>query len=144
MHEQFKRLVTVFGVPNRPDPEAFIREFCQAVGTMWPDGVLERAVTRLIAEHAEPFWPMPARLKAICREECPRSPIENGPRDDRPELTDEQIAEQERVMREHRRRMIDQKLDEVDWSQLPDVSRDAFEGMMANSSNHHLHRKVWP
>lgn len=139
MDDQFKRLVAVFGMPNRPDPKAFLDEFVAAVGTVWPAGVLERAVSRLIAEHDEPFWPMPGKLRALCKAECPKPSLDNGPVDDRPQLTDEQVAEQERVMREHRKRMIDQKLDDEAWSSLPDVSRGPFESMMQASPNRHLH-----
>lgn len=142
MDDQFKRLVTVFGVPNRPDPKAFLDEFVAAVGSTWPEGVLERAVTRLISEHGEPYWPMPAKLKDLCRAECPRPQIANGPHDDRPAQTDAQIAEQERTMREHRARMVAMKLEEdAEFTRLGDVSRKAFEDMQLMSQQTHLHRR---
>lgn len=142
MDDQFKRLVAVFGMPNRPDPKAFIDEFVKAVGTVWPDGVLERSVSRLIREHEEPFWPTPGKLRAICMAECPRPIPTNDLDDGRPALTDEQLAEQERVMREHRQRMIAQKLDDDAWGNLPDVSRDACEEMQRRSPNINLHRRA--
>lgn len=142
MHEQFKRLVVVFGMPNKPDPKAYLDEFTKAVGTMWPEGVLERAVDRIIAEHDEPFWPAPAKLKALCREECPRPAISNTYADERPHLTDEQMAEQERVMREHKRLQAEHGGNGPDWSVLPDVGREAMETMIANSPNHHLYRRL--
>lgn len=143
MHEQFKRLVTVFGVPNRPDPEAFIREFVNTVTDVWPDGVLERAVSRLLAEHTEPFWPMPAKLKEICREECPAPKLGNDVPDTRPPLTDEQVAEQERAFREFKRRMAAMKLDEDDnsFAKLPSVYRDDLETMIQESPNDWLYRR---
>lgn len=141
MHEQFKRLVNVFGLPNRPDPQAFLNEFVSAVGTLWPDGVLERAVSRLIAEHNDPGWPRPAALKALCNAECPRAPIFSA-YDERPKLTDEQMAEQERVMREHKRLQAEHGGNGPDWSLLPDVGREAMETMIANSPNHHLYRRL--
>lgn len=79
MDDQFKRLVAVFGMPNRPDPKAFLDEFVKAVGTVWPEGVLERAVSRLIAEHEDPFWPMPGRLRALCLSECPMTSAAKTP-----------------------------------------------------------------
>lgn len=140
MHDQFKRLVNVFGLPNRPDPQAFLQEFAAAVGSTWPDGVLERAVSRLIAEHEDTFWPPPGKLKALCRAECPRQVVYSAV-DDRAELTDEQMAEQERCVREYKRQQQEHHGAQAEWSKLPDVSREPFERMMQESPYQHLYRR---
>lgn len=133
-----KRLVDVFGIPQRPDPKAFFAEYAKAVGR-WPDDVLHAGIDRLLAEHVDGFWPMPGKLRKFCEEALPPPKRAPEPDDDRPPLTQEQLDRMHALTAAFKEAMANMDHSDkpaVDWSR---TQRPAFEEMMRNSPNKHLH-----
>lgn len=138
MHPQIKRLVTLFGVPNRPDPAAFLLEFEEAVGR-WPDDVLRKAVDRIRNEHVEGFWPMPGKVRQFCEEALPPPRREPEPVDDRPPLTPEELERMHALTAKFKAAVEHMNQSHSDNVDCKAGQRPAFEEMMRNSPNKHLH-----
>lgn len=139
MHQQIKRLVTLFGVPHRPDPEAFLQEFDDAV-CGWPDDIVRKAVDRIRNESVDGFWPMPGAFVKLLHECRPKPPRRIEVTAHEPELTPEQrerMHEMWASLKDAVEHMQTDSKPAVDW---PRTQHPAFEKMMRDSPNKHLYR----
>lgn len=60
------RIMTVYGVPTAPDPDALYREFVLALDG-FSDKVLEAGISRVLRTHEYPTWPVLGEIVSACR-----------------------------------------------------------------------------
>lgn len=134
-----ERLVTVFGMPERPDPDAFLNEFAKALKG-WPEQVLEKAGDRII--RSSTFWPKPSEVALECERVIAweRKPEPNLPLGDEPSQPTPEAKQRVRAMvADLKAKIAMQSLPERDVV-LPPTDAFEFERMQATSPNRGLHR----
>jgi hypothetical protein len=99
------RFMTLYGAPRTENDAGFIREYALALGG-YSDSVLEKAASRIIADHVFPSWPILGQCVKVCNavaaELAPPVPIK---RVDLPPRTPEELARVQEVMRKFRESM---------------------------------------
>ena len=139
-----KRLVNIFGEPRCEDPALYIKDLRGAMKG-YADDLIELAGDK--ARDNCKFFPRPAELREFIREELKLRGIGKPDKafnqlDELPPPTPEQ-AERARRLVADAAVVMKQRAKEamgIEDDEAPDVSRPAFEKMMAESPNHHLYR----
>lgn len=106
------RFMTLYGAPKTENDAGFIREYALALGG-FSDSVLDKAASRIIAEHTFPGWPVLGQCVKVCRrvaaELSPPEPLERTP--DLPPRTPEERARVDEIVRKFRDGMLTKELE---------------------------------